>query len=135
MAYQNSQIENSIITKLSGIVLIFIIIAILNFISLIVSYYILHRVTGFLNSNFILLTSVLIVILFGSIIKDLDSNIRYISTIFYALGGLLFLTIFINATIEFQYESHKYYFAYLQSNFILLYFLPKIASIAIFGSQ
>jgi len=131
MANQKSQIKNSFLTKLSGIVLILIILVILNLFSLIVSYYILHSVTGFLNSNFILLISVFIIILFGSILNDLDSKIRYISTIFYALSGVLFLTIFINAIIEFEYKSHEYYFDYLHNNYILIYLIVFFLSIFI----
>lgn len=122
----NYPIKKSILTKLSGIFLIFLILVLLNLISVVVSYLLFHKILAFLNKNFILLTLLLISVFFGSILKDINSRLRYISPFFYALGGLLLLIISINAVVDLEFGVGLEYINLVRTNIAVTYSLTFI---------
>jgi hypothetical protein len=122
----SNPLRKSILTKLSGVFLIFLILAILNLISALVSYLFFNKIIGFLNSNFILLTFLLITVFIGSILKDINSRLKYVSPIFYALSGLLILITAINAIVDLDFVIDSEYLILVQSNIIFSYSLAFI---------
>ncbi|MCC7572326.1 MAG: hypothetical protein KO464_02945 [Candidatus Methanofastidiosum sp.] len=98
-------LRKSMLTKISGVFLIFLILAFFDFISVLVSYLIFHKLIGFLNNNFIVLTFLLVTILVGSIMKDISPRLKYLSPLFYTLGGLTILIIAINTIVDLEILS------------------------------
>lgn len=119
-------LRKSILTKLSGLFLIFLILAILNLISALVSYLFFNKIIGFLNRNFILLTFLLITVFFGLILRDINSRLKYVSPIFYALSGLLIIITAINAIVDLDFVIGNEYLILVQSNIIISYSLAFI---------
>ncbi len=124
-------LRKSILTKMSGVFLIFIILAFLNLISVLVSYLIFHKLIGFLNNNFILLTFLLVTVLVGSIMKDISPRLKYLSPLFYALGGLTILIIAINAIVDLEIFIGSGYISLVQSNIIISYSLAFVTILLI----
>ncbi|KYC45783.1 MAG: hypothetical protein APG12_00638 [Candidatus Methanofastidiosum methylothiophilum] len=127
----NRQLKNSMLTKLSGLLLIFFIIAILNLISILVSYFFFHKIIGFLNKNFILLTFLLMTIFIGSILKEINSRLKYVSPLFYALGGLSILILTINAIIDLDFALGGEYIKIFQNKITFSYSLAFITVLLI----